>query len=259
MRYIELKEARNLPGLRLVLTKGLPGPWGMAARAILEYKGLEFVAVAQYPGAEDPGLREWTGQTSAPVAIYNDEPPRSQWTEILFLAERLAPDPPLLPRDPLQRATMFGLAREIAGEQGFGWQRRLMMFQPPAGKTQPPANMEAMVRKYGYSSEAAAAAPAASMEVLAALAIHLQDQRRAGSRYFIGATLTALDFYWAVFSNMVDPLPHAVNPMPDFMRKMYILPAALRERVDPVLMEHRDMMYREYISLPLDFLADDNN
>jgi len=259
MRYLELVQARTMDGLRLVLTAGMPGPWGMAARAVLEFKGIEYIPVAQRPGESDAALRDWTGQTSAPVAILDDEPPRSQWAEILFLAERLAPQPALIPADILQRASMFGLIREIAGEQGFAWQRRLMMLHPGMAQADPPSSIAGMAHKYGYSETAARSAPDASLVVLAALAQHLRRQHDAGSRFFIGNAVTALDFYWAVFSNMVQPLPADVNPMPGFMRALYTLPAASMERVDPVLLEHRDMMYRDYIPLPLDFLQEDNN
>ena len=47
MDYISVEEAINAPGLRLVLSAGLPGPWGEAAKAILSYKGLEFTPVCK--------------------------------------------------------------------------------------------------------------------------------------------------------------------------------------------------------------------
>ena len=53
---------------------------------------------------------------------------------------------------------------------------------------------------------------------------------------------------------MIKPLPHADNPMPEFMRTTY-------ERADEQtltcltsrLETHRDMMYQRFIALPLDF------
>jgi hypothetical protein len=41
------------------------------------------------------------------------------------LAERLAPQPSLLPVDVMQRALMIGLSHEICGEIGIGCNRRL--------------------------------------------------------------------------------------------------------------------------------------
>jgi hypothetical protein len=55
-------------------------------------------------------LYEWTAQRSAPVAIWNDERPRSTWIEQLYLAERLQPFPALIPASIADRALMFGYA-----------------------------------------------------------------------------------------------------------------------------------------------------
>ena len=34
MDYVEIEDARKLSGLRLVLTPGVPGPWGESAKAL---------------------------------------------------------------------------------------------------------------------------------------------------------------------------------------------------------------------------------
>jgi len=130
MNYIDIAEARGASGLRLVLTAGVPGPWGESAKYIFHVKKLSYLPVRQTPGESEAALREWTAQTSAPVAVYEDERPRSSWAEILYLAERLAPEPALIPADPEERIEMFGLCHEICGDQGFGWQRRLMLLHP---------------------------------------------------------------------------------------------------------------------------------
>ena len=100
--YIEIEQALEMPGLRLVLIPGLPGPWGETAKGIFHVKQVPFVRVRHKTGDPDylEALKKWTGQTSYPVATYNDERPRTTWTDILFLAERLAPQPPLIPADP---------------------------------------------------------------------------------------------------------------------------------------------------------------
>ena len=135
MKYVSIAEGRSLDGLRLVLTMGMPGPWGLAIRSVYDYKGIGYTAVAQIPGESDQELLDWTGQASAPVVVLNDEIPRCGWQEQLYLAERLEPSSPLIPLDAADRALMFGLMREIAGEQGFAWNRRLMMFQPSMGSS----------------------------------------------------------------------------------------------------------------------------
>jgi len=44
-----------------------------------------------------------------------------------MLAERIAPAPRLLPDAVADRALVFGLGREVCGELGLGWCRRLML------------------------------------------------------------------------------------------------------------------------------------
>ena len=109
MKYLSVGEARDCPGLRLVLTEGMPGPWAEAAKAVLNFKGIEFIPVAQKAGEANEDLLDWTGQTTAPVAVLDNEPVRYTWLDILMLAERLAPLPALLPSDLEARALVLGL------------------------------------------------------------------------------------------------------------------------------------------------------
>ena len=252
--YVEIEDARDLPGLRLVVTAGAPGPFGEAAKGILHVKKIRYTRVRQTPGESDEALRAWTAQTSAPVAIYEDERPRSGWADILTLAERLVPEPCLIPEKAWDRVRMFGLANEICGEGGFGWQRRLTLLHPllqgGAGEGVPAL----LGRKYGYSPEAAAAAPARTAEILTALSSQLRDQQRRGSGFFIGKALSALDLYWATFSAMLEPLPPDQCSMSEMLRAGYTLSdPEVRKTADPLLLEHRDRIYRDYLELPLDF------
>jgi hypothetical protein len=61
-----------------VVGQGRPGPWNEAAKGILYAKNIPFVRVRQ-EDAPSPNfaLLKWTGQTSAPVLVYNDERPRT--------------------------------------------------------------------------------------------------------------------------------------------------------------------------------------
>jgi len=254
MEYVGIEEARGLSGLRLVLTAGVPGPWGEAAKAVLHVKEIPYTAVRQVPGESEEALLAWTAQTSAPVAIYEDEHPRSGWADILYLAERLAPQPPLLPVDPGQRMLAFGLTNEIAGENGFAWQRRMMMLHPMlsgGGASGVPALLG---EKYGYSPEAGEAASRRVGEILGTLSGQLRRQQDAGSPYLVGDALSVADLYWATFAAMVEPLPDEQCPMNPFMRQGYQLSdPALSASADPLLLEHRDFVYREHLTLPLDF------
>lgn len=253
-RWIDVEEARAASGLRLVLTVGVPGPWSEAAKGILHVKGLPFVRVRQELGGENRALREWTGQASAPVAAWNDEPPCTTSLGILFLAERLAPDPPLLPADPDERARMLGYCHELVGEQGLGWTRRLMTLQQAieAAGGAPPEEIARLAARYGYSPEAAAAAPARVTALLDLFARLLARQRAAGSRFLFGERLSALDIYWATFAALLEPLPEELCPMPRSIRRAYTLEGELRAALDPALLEHRDFIYREYLELPVD-------
>ncbi|MEZ0308264.1 MAG: hypothetical protein ACAH21_10085, partial [Ramlibacter sp.] len=125
--YVDIDAAIARTGLRMVVVGNVPSPWGEAAKGILHIKGIEWAAVRL--AYDSDALTAWAGpQRNGPVAIYNDERPRTGWAEILLLAERLAPTPPLLPADPAERTLAFGLAHEILGEQGLAWSRRIQMI-----------------------------------------------------------------------------------------------------------------------------------
>ena len=252
--YTEIEDARGLGGMRLVLTAGVPGPFGEAAKAVFHVKKIRYTPIRQTPGQSDDALRAWTAQTSAPVAVYGDERPRSGWADILYLAERVAPKPRLIPEEPAQRLRTFGLANEVCGEEGFAWQRRLTLLEPLLAGGGGEGVPALLGRKYGYSPEAAAAAPARTTEILGTLSSELRDQQRRGSRFFVGDTLSALDLYWATFAAMIEPLPPELCPMNEGLRAGYTLSdPKVREAADPLLLEHRDAIYRDYLELPLDF------
>jgi glutathione S-transferase len=258
MNYVEVVDARTMPGLRIVLSPGGPGPWSEAAKSICFVKKLSYVPVAQEVGGANPELQEWTAQTSAPAVVWNDERPRNIWNDQLYLFERLAPAPRLIPERIEDRIAMFGCSNEICGEGGLGWSRRMMMFHRtmtrPESGGRGRALMGPMAQKYGYEETAAQAASARVAQIIGSLAQRLEAQRRAGSRFMIGNQLSALDIYWATFAAMLAPLPQEVCPMAPGLRRMYseIGPAAESE-LSPSLLEHRDFIYREYLQLPLDF------
>lgn len=252
--YLSVEEAIPLRGLRLVLTRGVPGPWGEAAKAILHVKGIPYAKVAQVAGENDAALIRWTGSANAPTAMYDDERPRSERHAILFLAERLAPKPALVPSDPEQRALCLGLAHEIAGELGFGWCRRLMLLEvtdtTPAPLRQ---TLEALRARYASPDYPPARAAERCAEIMRALARRLHAQRARGSDYLLGDALSVADLTWATFAVMLKPLPEDKCPMHPAQRAMYtarhpVLTAAL----DPILLEHRDRIYERHLELPVD-------
>lgn len=256
-RIASIEEARQLPGLRLVLTAGVPGPWGEMAKGFFQVKGIAYVPVAQEGGGANEELRRWTGHVNAPIAIYADEPPRAGRDEILFLAERLEPEPPLLPRSPEQRALAFGLLHEIAGEMGFGWCRRLMMLDDLARLPDLPPQVagfrDRLQRRYGGDAAQAAEAPARCAEVMQLLAARLHAQRDRGCHHLIGDGLGAVDIAWACFAALIQPLPEELCRMPAMTRAAYTTRhPRLLEALDPILLEHRDRVYRDALRLPVE-------
>ncbi|CAN0410127.1 unnamed protein product, partial [Phaeothamnion confervicola] len=138
INYVSIAAARALGGLRLVLgSYAIPGPWRESCKALFDVKGIPYTSVrCSNAGASETSfgadgthseLIAWTAQSSAPVAVWEDERPRSSWIDQLNLAERLAPEPCLVPPDFEARVRMFGLINEIAGEGGLGWSKRLIL------------------------------------------------------------------------------------------------------------------------------------
>jgi len=255
--YIDVEQAKNMSGLRVVLSPGVPGPWSEAAKGILYVKKIPYVRVRQEIGGPNLALQEWTAQATAPVAAWNDEPPRSTWIEQLFLVERLAPNPPLIPQNIEDRALMFGYANELCGETGFGWSKRLMILHPtlsnPNSSKSNLAFATHMGKKYGYEPSRAEATPARVAQIVGFLAARLEQQRAKESKFFVGDQLSALDIYWAAFAALIQPLPHELCPMPQAFRTMYTnTDPVVQAAVTPLLMEHRDFIYHEYLELPVD-------
>jgi glutathione S-transferase len=256
-QYVEVDQALAMRGLRVVLSPGVPGPWSEAAKGILYVKKLPYTKVRQELGGENRPLLQWSAQTTAPVFVYEDERPRSLWNDQLYLAERLSPDPPLIPDSIEQRALMFGLANELCGENGFGWSRRLMMLHTTLSNPNAPAPAKSgagfLGRKYGYSPAVAQAAPQRVAEILRALSRQLKSQRASGSKFFIADRLSALDIYWAAFAALIEPLPDELCQMSSGFRRMYTCTdPAVTPQVSPQLLAHRDFIYHEFLELPVD-------
>ncbi len=263
MEYVEPEIARESPGLRLVLTTGVPGPWGEAAKAVFHVKRLDYVPVRQTAAETNDALVAWTGFRNAPQAVYDDEPARIGWEEILALAERLAPEPALVPADERERALVMGMAHAICSEDGLGWNRRLQLIAPmlslPDAATNPDlAGTRRLGREYGWSPEATRRANARIVSILRFFADQLSAQHAAGRDYLVGDGLSAVDLYWATFAAMLRPLPDALCPMPEMIRGAYggttpEIDAVLTSPAGQALLAHRDRVYERHLPLPLDF------
>jgi glutathione S-transferase len=250
--YVSFDEAVERRGLRMIVVSGVPSPWGEAAKGLFHMKGIDWAAVRLT--YDDEKLAEWSTKKNGPVAVYENEPPRSGWAEILLLAERLAPTPALLPNDPAERALVFGIAHEICGEGGLGWSRRLQLVHAglhgQGGFVEPVAKY--LARKYGYRAGDAASYAPRVVGLLGMLADRLRSQRTAGSDYYVGASCTAVDVYGATVMALFAPLPPEQCAMDPYTRAAFeTLDDETRAALDPILLEHRDRMYATHLALPL--------
>jgi glutathione S-transferase len=260
LKYATIQEASSMPGLRLILgANSVPGPWREACKGIFHVKKIPYkpVASAGQDGSQRE-LIELTAQSSAPVALWNDERPRSTWIEQLYLAERLQPEPALIPANEDDRVAMFGISNEICGENGLGWSRRLLLIDFVVSNPKTDPRTREFWRRFGgkylFNEAGLAAAPTRIASILKFLAERLERQKARGSKFFIGDRLSALDIYWATFAALIRPLPPELCPMASSFRETYTeRNPVVVEATSPLLMEHRDFIYREYLELPIVF------
>ncbi len=252
MDYISLEHAKQASGVRMVCTRLVPGPWGEAAKAIFRLHNIPFQVVAQTGGEENTDIVDWTGHRNAPIVMHNDESPRVRAIEIIELAERLGSGPSLLPTDIAERIQVVGLINEIAGEDGFAWNGRLLMLKPGHDAQGDKILRTPMYKDY-YSPAGADRALGRIREILDYLTERIRFQHAKGSNYLVGNALSAADVHWAYFSQMLDTYPHEQNPMPGFLRKSWGLVAGSLGEYDPTLIEQRDTIFREHLELPIDF------
>jgi glutathione S-transferase len=233
--FIDLKQAVETPGLRLTVISTTPSPWGEAVKGFFHVKKIPYIPVRHPMGKDQALLRQWTAQQSAPVALYNDERPRSTWPEQLYLAERLNPEPPLIPAAFEDRVRMFGWCNELAGENGLGWSRRELIFHRQLagakGDEQRQAPTRAMAGKYNYTDESAQSASRRVIEILRGLSDLIAEQKKHGHIFLIGERLSALDIMWAAFAVLIRPLPEELCPLLPAMRAT--LPMTTRRSTPP--------------------------
>ena len=250
--YISVEEAIAADGLRMVVVGNVPSPWGEAAKGLFHIKGIEWSAVRLV--YDNPALAEWAGELAGPVAMWDKEAPRSGWADILMLAECMETAPSLLPEGARDRAFMFGLSHEILGLKGLCWSRRLQSIH--GGLTGQGGFVEQVAQyladKYGYTPEMGAEAGVRVRALLDMLAGELKTQKQAGSPYYVGGKLSAVDVYSAAAMALFAPLPEEVCQMNPRSRAAFeSLDDETRAALDPVLIEHRDFMYDEHLELPL--------
>jgi glutathione S-transferase len=254
VRFVELEEARAARGLRVVVATGVPSPWSQAALGTFDIKGLDYVAVRFR--RRDGDIKLWTGASNAPVVLYDDEPPRTGWAEILALGERLGGRVSLVPDDDETRARMFGLSHEILGEGGLGWSVRLLLthlgLTTDGREGWPRPVADHLAPRYGYAPERVDAARARALRVLRLLERVLAESRARGDAYLLGGAPTALDVHCAVGLAPIDPMPEDACPMLPAVRHAFeTLDADVRAAVSPALRAHRALMFERHLVLPV--------
>ena len=257
MQYIEPVDAKSMTGLRLALTRDVPAPYSMAARAIFDHHRLPYTPVAQQGGGRNEDLVAWTRHRNAPIAMYEEEAPRTGWLEILNLAERLGDGSSLFPEQIDDRMRMIGLTNELIGENGWIWQLRIVMLGlgGPERAAQE-AERNPMYQDYGYSEANKTHALSRAAEILSVVSAHLEAQYAANQNqptYFFGNRLSALDIYWVFFSQLVETFPDEKCPMPSFLRKSYDRIGATIDTPNSILIQHRNRIVEEHLDLPFSF------
>ncbi|MFT5392432.1 MAG: glutathione S-transferase [Gammaproteobacteria bacterium] len=253
--WISVNEARDTSGLRLVLLRRLPSPWGQAARCMFDVKGIAFQAVERSRGDPPGALLDWTRQNSFPAAMYNDERARTGWEEILWLAERLAPTPSLVPQDLQERVRMFGLARELMGEMGLIWCFRLFAM-PDRVDIKLPHNdcgRGEFAEKYHSDGTTAAQAKARAIEVLSLIDDQMATQEKRGLDTLIGDALSAADIYLATALNVLAPLSDDKLPLSERARPIFTATDAdIVTALTPRILALRDRIYDRHLTLPVE-------
>ena len=248
--YQPIDALKVAAGLRIVLLRRFPSPWGQAAKAMMEYKRLDYLAGALEIGQPNAEVLNWSGVDSAPIVAWQSDAPVNKWDDILMLLERLAPERPLIPTDFNARSKFWGLAYAICGELGFGWNRRLDALYNDANNRKNPSKF---ALKYGFTQENGALAAGRSIEFLAHLSDVMKTQQRRGSPFIIGDHVTAVDFYWAAFSNLAVIQSPAECPLePEIRIRFENVSAAVKDAVDPILLRHRDRIMNDYFRLPME-------
>jgi glutathione S-transferase len=250
-----LEEAVRTPGLRLVLARfGVPSPWSEFCRALFDAKGVEYRRIdGRDPEGSYNALRGLSGQDSVPVVLVGAESPRSSWLEQLYVAERFAPQQPLLPADAATRALVIGLIAELCGENGFGWNRRLQMIgRLIAAGSHARDQQIGLYLKYKYGASGSADPQRRCDEIVALFAERLRHQLSYGKAYLVGDRLSALDLAWAAFAALIEPLPERTCPMSARWRDLFRwTPQSVSADDQQMLLAHRDRIYRQHLKLPV--------
>lgn len=209
LEFVTTEAARGARGVRLVVSGVVPSPWSEAAKGLFRLQGVPVKAVRN--GREETELAAWTRSHNVPVVFHEDDPPRTGWAEIVMLAARLGAPGAIVPEGRAERVHLMGTLHEVAGEDGLGWNARLLMleasFASNGAQGFPLGIARYLAPRYGYAPDRADAARAKAQATLGALGDELGERE-----YFGGAAPNALDVYVAAFLTPLHDLPPEVCP-----------------------------------------------
>lgn len=251
LEFVDLATARDATGVRIVTPKGIPSPWAQAALGLFRVAGISVKAVRG--GRDTPEVTAWSRIDNYPAVLHGTEPVRSTWSAIVALAARLAPGV-LLPEDPAGRAAAMGTLEMIAGEDGLGWNARIIMIDTglrTSGERGFPAKIAAyLATRYGHREGAVEGLRDRVRAQIERLAGELQA---AGGAYFGGARPNALDVYSATFLSPLAHLTEADCPgiLPIIVRAFGSAADELGDLIPAALAEHRFRVLREHLGFPI--------
>jgi hypothetical protein len=254
-QWLTLDQGLKATGLRIApVRNGIPSPWSELCRALFRVKRIPFALIdARDPKRGLTDLKSATGHDTLPVLLSESDRPLANWLEQILFADRTGIAPRLLPGNPRDRAAIVGLLSELCAEDGFGWNRRLLIIErlltDPRYSERERGIGRYLADKYGYSRSSSVAAQHRCEEIVAGFA----EKRSAGTGYLHGEVLTALDLGWAAFAALILPLPEDSCPMNELWRDLYSwTPRDSSPESVRTLLDHRDRIYREWIGLPID-------
>jgi hypothetical protein len=247
MDYVDLETARAARGVRIVTLGGVPSPWSEAAKALFHVKRIPALGVRLLPG--DKELKAWTRASNAPAVIFDDDPARTHWADILELAERLPGAVSLVPEATADRLLHIGLAHEVMGENGLLWAARVVgvhvSLTTDGARGFPVPVARHLGARYGYAPHLVDDARRRLIQAFGTLRGAL-----ARGPYYFGERLTALDLYSAAAMNIFAPPPDELCPMLPLVRAGF---ESMRGDVEvpKELVAHRDLVYARHLELPI--------
>ena len=250
LEFVDVATARAARGVRMVVSGLVPSPWSEAAKGVFHVQRIPVLAVRS--AGEDPELAAFARADNVPVVLHDDDPPRTNWAQIVMLADRLGTPGLLVPMDLERRARMIGLIHELAGEDGLGWCTRLRMIEASLttegaqGFPLPVARY--LAPKYGHSSERAAWAQGRMRQVMRGVSEALGE-----ADYHGGHTPNALDVYSATFLTAMTVISEEDCPeMALPLRKAFAVPREeLANEVPEALLAHRLRMFDRHLAWPI--------